>query len=525
MTGIALATVAILGILVCVQPFTGDQALFAAGARQIQDGDVLYRDFWDVKQPGIYAFYLVGGMLVGYREVALHLFELGVLLAFAAVLASALKPRFTHPWVAGAVPLLILGTYYATAEPLALGQVESLAGIPLFFSLWCAVRSVESTNRARWLFLAGMAGGFVGVFKIVLLPIVGAFWLLALVPTKSGNRSQPTRSTESSASAPASPYRIVRDVAILVAGFALPISAVIAYLAAYGQLELARWTYFDVTPAATGIAGRPWSRLTDGAFTTGARWAVPLALATYGGVRSFRTGWDRFRLGLAAWIALGIPIFLVQHWWIYQYAMFFVPVGIFAGFGLDALADSWRGLGRRRIAVLGLGAVLIVPLGLRIVANTRDVATHGFALNTADRAALRRDAEPNYRAADDWARYLRRSDARAGDVYVLGNPLDLYRSGRRQSVPINGWSPEQYPADVWARLSSQIRTEAPVEIVVDQFSADIMRDRAPRTLRMIDRRYRRIGGSGEAGWYRLRDPKPAATSGVNRRPRGSNRVP
>ena len=52
-----LAVIALLGLLAAPLPFTGDQALFAAGARQLARGDVLYRDFWDVKQPGIYAFY------------------------------------------------------------------------------------------------------------------------------------------------------------------------------------------------------------------------------------------------------------------------------------------------------------------------------------------------------------------------------------------------------------------------------------------------------------------------------------
>src|SRR5258705_260145 len=68
-----LGVIAGLGLLAAPLPFTGDQALFAAGARQLARGDVLYRDFWDVKQPGIYLWYLGGGSLFRYREVALHL--------------------------------------------------------------------------------------------------------------------------------------------------------------------------------------------------------------------------------------------------------------------------------------------------------------------------------------------------------------------------------------------------------------------------------------------------------------------
>jgi hypothetical protein len=126
---------------------------------------------WDVKQPGIYAFYLAGGGLVGYSEVALHLFELGTFLAFAVVLATTLRGRFER-------------------------------------------RATDDRGR-----------------------------------------------------------RLRRDSAVLLVGAVVPIGAVVAYLALHGQLETARWTYLDVTCVTTGIAGRPASRLIEGAAKTAARWA------------------------------------------------------------------------------------------------------------------------------------------------------------------------------------------------------------------------------------------------------------
>lgn len=490
---LGLAAVAVLGVLVCVQPFTGDQALFASGARQLAHGDVLYRDVWDVKQPGIYAFYVAGGGLLGYSEVALHLFELGNLLAFAVVLAATLRGRFERAWIAAVVPVLIVGTYYATVEPVQLGQVESLVGIPLYLALWCSARAGAPDARRSWLLAAGVAGGVALVFKLVLAPIVIAIWFVAIVPT--ARRATDDRGR-----------RLLRDGAILLVGALIPIGAVIAYLAAHGQLETARWTYLDVTRAATGIAGRPVSRLLEGAAKTAARWAVPLALAAYGAVTTWRRGWDRFEIGLAAWIVLGVPVFLVQHWWIYQYAMFLVPIGIFAGYGLDALCRAWGRLGRVRVvALLAIGVMLAVPMLLRVGSNVRDVATHGFAASVADRASLRADVEPHYRAAAAWARHLQRAGPTPRGVYVLGNPLDLYRANRRQSVAINGWSPEQYSAAVWRRLTSQLARARPTELVVDRFSDRIMRERSQATSRLIHARYRKVGGSGDDTWYRLRE--------------------
>ena len=492
-----LGVIAALGVLVCVQPFTGDQALFAAGARQLRHGGVLYRDFWDVKQPGIYAFYLVGGALFGFSEIAIHLFELAVLLVFAAVLQVSLRDRFDRPWVAALVPLFVVGTYYAAAAPLGLTQVESLIGFPLFLSLWFAVKAGDAPERERvWLFLSGLAGGLVLVLKLVFAPILAAFWLIAMVHLW---RSAPDGRVR----------RAVMAGVAVAAGVLVPVGMVVVYLAAYGQLETVRWTYFTVTPKTTSVAGRPVSRLTHGAVTTAARWAVPLVLAVVGVVATLRRGWKRFELGLAAWIVVGIPVFLLQHWWIYQYSMFLVPVGIFAAHGVDALAQilASRGVVARRravIAVVAVGGLLAVPAAITVVRDGRDVISHGGALTVEDRFELRAAGEPLYRPARAWARYLRRPGTPRGGVYVLANPLDLYLSDRTQTVAINGWSPEQYPSIVWDRLTGQLEQAHPPEIVVDRFSNRIMRAAAPNTRRLIRSRYCRVGGHGPDSWYRLR---------------------
>jgi len=354
------------------------------------------------------------------------------------------------------------------------------------------VRGSATTGSRWWLFVAGLAGGAAVVTKIVVAPIVIACLLpvlLAWRATPSGRRRR----------------RIAGDMLAITAGFAIPLVAAVAYLAAYGQLSNARWTYFEVTPQTTAIAGRPWHRLADGAARTAARWAVPLALAGLGVIATFRRGWTRIEVGLVAWTVAAVPVFLVQHWWIYQYGMFLVPVGIFAAHGVDALLDARGRWSHRRAAVVGVAiCVLAVPLVLRITANVRAVVRHNGAFTVADRDALHAEAEPNYRDATAWAAHLRRVGRTPDGVYVLGNPLDLFVSGRRQSVAINGWSPEQYPETVWVRLRAQLVNARPDEIVVDRFSRQIMRTRSPETLRILDRWYVPVGRSGDETWYRAR---------------------
>ncbi len=511
---LVLGVIALLGILAAPLPFTGDQALFAAGARQLSRGDVLYRDFWDVKQPGIYLFYLTGGSLFGYSELALHAFEIVYQLVFATVLVVTLRNTFRHRWIGPLVALFIVGTYYATVEPVELGQVESLVGLPLFLCLWCSLRAVGGVDpkaidaaangrrrkrlryRVLWLFASGLMGGAVLVLKLVLAPIVGAFWVITAWELA---RAMPPRRWRAVAS----------GIGAVLAGLLVPTAIVVAYLARNGQLGTVRWTYFTVSSQTTGIAGRPLSRLIHGGVTTGARWALPIALAIVGLVAAARRGWDRLELRLVAWLALGIPVFLIQHWWIYTYVMFLPPVGILAGYGLEATVDSWSRL-RRPIhaAAVAAAVLLLLPAAVRMAHNGRDVAHHDFALTADVRAQLHQELEPNYAHAAQSAAWLQRADRNDNGVYVLGNPLDLYLADREQTVAINGWSPEQYPADVWARLRQQIDAARPTELIVDRYSASIMRDRSPATLRLITAMYVRVGHAGTDSWFVRRDALP-----------------
>lgn len=79
-----------LGIANLPRALAGDQALFVIFSRELQQGTVLYRDLWDAKQPGIFAFYWLSSSLFGSDEVGVHLGELVVLLALTLVLQRTL---------------------------------------------------------------------------------------------------------------------------------------------------------------------------------------------------------------------------------------------------------------------------------------------------------------------------------------------------------------------------------------------------------------------------------------------------
>jgi hypothetical protein len=498
--------VAVLGLTRLTFPFTGDQALFMVGARAMRHGAVLYGGFWDIKQPGIYAFYLAAGMLGGFNEVSVHLLELVTLLGFSWVLQRAGRRWFEPAWVASVLPLFIVGLYYASARPWELTQLESLVGIPLFTSVWCALRAVDASGRKRRALLvaSGCAAAIAGTLKIVCLPLALPAWVVAVVligrTDTHGSRGDRTRGA-------------LAQLGWISLGVAAPLGAVAGYFAAHGLWHEMTWTYFTFTPKTTGIAGRPLSRLTDAVGRFGAVWAPVLLLAAVGIAGHVRRGWDRWAVAFAGWIAIAVPVFLTQHWWPYQIQMFLVPVGFFAARGTHELVRSRRTFSRAVsttiIAVLALSAL---PLAFSAGRWTAMTARHGFGITAPERLAFHDDTDAQYQTGRELAQFISQNQAGKGAVYVLGNPIDLYLSGRAQAIPTNGWEAEQYDATLWHRIATGLGRARPAVLVVDDFSAAKARERSPETRDVVRRIYCPARRVGTETWYLLRGPGACPSS-------------
>ena len=122
---LALSLVVLTGGLCLAMPFWADQALFTIFARELTRGAVLYRDLFDIKQPGIYVFYAFGGLLFGFNEVGIRLFELVYWLAFSVFALATLSPYFTTRWGAALVPVFTVVVYYLYAGLLDLTRSKS----------------------------------------------------------------------------------------------------------------------------------------------------------------------------------------------------------------------------------------------------------------------------------------------------------------------------------------------------------------------------------------------------------------
>lgn len=547
LTAVVLILVVLAGALSLAMPFWGDQALFTVYGRQLSDGAVLYRDVFDLKQPGIFVFYTVGGLLFGFTEVGIRLFELAYWLAFSVFALVALRPYFTARWAAALVPVFTVVVYYLTARTLDLTQTEALVAFPILLAWWLIDQADPGTRRGlRWYAAAGVTAAAVVLLKHLYVLIIVAFLGYALF------RSRRQR-------IPAADFR--RALLLFSVGLIVPLLIVAAYFAAHGQLGRIWWAYFEYALQGKALDPEPFSHFTSGGRRFLVAHAPLVILAAVGCARGLRQRIGPqvdLAAGMALWGVAGIVTLYVQFWATWHWLLFTVPLGILAALGVEALPAmggslrkalrptaivvgsalvvlgflvgdaapqhaKWllvpvaTGVGAgataalladrphvRRWTVPVLVGVLAASVGVMAVApvgKLQALVEHDFALTADARDDFQRSWNDTYRTADEDLATLQGGDVLAGPIHVFGDPVVLLRANRPQAVPIHGWGPEKFDARAWQELHRDLHTTLPPYIVVDGFSESVIRSRHPALLEFVEAEYEVafVGASGT--WY------------------------
>jgi hypothetical protein len=497
-----LAIVILAGMVNLAIPFDGDQALFTLGSRAMDNGAVLYRDFWDLKQPGIYGFYLVAGKLFGFTEPGIHVFELIAMAVFGVFLVVTLKGYYEHPILAALAPLLTIGVYYAVAGTWHLTQVEGLVGLPMYVCLWFASTPPAKAQRRAWRFvLSGAAGAVVLLFKLMFLPIIATFWLTAIINAVSRER-QPLVGTIASVAIPVS------------LGLLVPLCLVVAYFAWFGTLPLVYQTFFEYPPRI--VMELPASLrlypLLGGLFWFVINFAPLTALALTGTLLSLRQRPDRVTVNLVLWCVVGLGMILLQRrsWWEYHYLLLFVPIGLLAIRALDVLwtlGHEWvpsTDAGFMRLTFLAGLLLMFAPVPAAWLRKCYWLADHRFALTPERHMAYRDRFNPEYRIIRAEVAFLAQPDSRPGDIYVCGSPLYYYESGRGQAGTINGWALELLLPEQWEQLARELQEHRPPYIFVSKGYENLVRARLPM-VRMLANNYRELRRSNAGVWYELNE--------------------
>jgi hypothetical protein len=505
-------TVVFIGILVIglarlPEPFFGDQALNMLMGKIIANGGRPYADVWDLKHPGIFFFFASGGALFGFDEVGIHLFELLWMLALAfAVRIVARKYLHCH-LAASFAPVLTVGTYYALTTSYHLTQTEAVVGLPLLVSLVTTVISVDATGRRQFvlLFASGLSAALVFLLKAPygVLPVI--FWWLAAVTSR---RRDPA-------------MRVVRHMAPpVLAGLLLPLTAATIYLAWKSDLGLIWWTFVVHPGEAAGRGGVYRQRLTDGVTWFVRTFRVPLALAIVGGWNRLRHERDLLTLGLITWVVAGVLLIWIQviSWWPYHYLLLFVPIGLLATQGVEALWQTATAAATtRRVRVTSV-AVLFALSALYI----RQVYSIAFVVATVFSSRplpLTGETMRRYQAAHDpelanafaTTAFLREPGSYPGPIFVFGHPRLYDLAGRWPAIPLVIWGTTP-PTGSWNRLMTDLENAAPPYVLVtDRTLRSLLRYDPTLVVEVsalrsrLERRYEPIRTDADGTWYLRRD--------------------
>jgi hypothetical protein len=484
-------------------PFRGDEAVYAVYAREMAGGAVLYRDVWDVTNPGVFWFYELAGVLFGFSEGRIRAFEWLWVTAFVLTVSEVTRRAYGLNRLPLAPALFVGGTYYlvAYAGTSLLTRVEGLVGFPLFVALWAASRAAAPEARPlRWAVAAGLAGGVVLAFKLLFAACLAVCWGYLIL--EALRRRGLTVS--------------LRAAAGLVVGVGLVVGAVAASFAANGALGDLTRTLFELPPRFLEEGPRAGvNRL-----TTSVQWFVGLAapvlaLALLGGVARWRQARDPLVVALGLLFVASCGVILVQRWswWQYHFLLLVAPVGVLAGYGWEAVARAIRErltrspTGREQVALTLAGALAFAPaLGVGAYQYLW-LVRHRMGLTAEDRAEGRAEMGRAYQVARKETDWLRAPGARPGPIYVCGDPLFYWLSGRSPAVRTSGWSLELYPAVVRNAVTEELRAARPVYVFVarEPFGYDqLLRDTYPELCDILAREYERKSESPDGVWYERR---------------------
>ena len=499
-----LGLLAMLGAVDLRHPFRGDQALFMLGAEQLHRGAVLYRDFWDIKQPGIYLHYLFAGSFAGFSESGIHLFGLGYMLAFAALLQIALRPYFSRPWSSAFVPLAAIGPYYAIGAPWVLEQAEAFIGAPLFASLWLCLDASRRTGALRLvlLFLSGMAGAGVVWFKLLYAPVVAIVWgvLLVLLWNDWG------------AGGPGERWR---SAAAIVLGMVIPLGVLWAVFAPVIGAHLIYQTFIiDPMRIASELPPRRLSTMLAAVRWFAEFYGGVVVLAAIGATADLRLRRRPATIAFMAWIAAGGVMFLTQRdsWWSYQLILLTVPIGVLAVLGIETVItwlSGWpwvRDPPRRQAALLAMLFAAFGAVSLRGAENFWRLARAGFAIRPGELQVYQFALAPEYREAWYETAFLRDSSSRQGDIFVMGDPTYYLLAHRQQAIALNGWMLELYLPEQWRLLRSELKTRRPPYLFVTGENLRLVHERSSATEAFIGVFYRRIHHDARGDWFETRAP-------------------
>lgn len=494
---ITLILIVIIGTFHLPYPFFGDQAFFLLGAKELHEGMVLYQDFWDIKQPGIFYFFLIAGKFFGFNELGVHLFELLTWLFFSVLLIWFLKKYIFKDalWKACFSTLMIVGSYYLCAGTGKLTQVEALVIQPMMLVvIFNHLYIHDHQRRFVWLVLSGIAGGVVLLYKFIFLPIIGLFYLFTLIRV----------------------VKVKSNLRQCLAGFSLVIGGMLlawlpfivyCYKNEIGTLVLN--TFFVAPVKVIAFAGHKslghlWVSV-SGFFP---RILFILILFFYGAYH-FRK--NSLVQDMVIWFLASLFVILIQKtsWWGYHFQLLYAPIAIISAFVIfkiiegKAFARVSKSLKLKPTVAIAFFLILVnspqIFIGLY---KMRMISNHDFLLTGSGRRSFILNDKFNLKA-NQVARKM--GDHQQNEIFVAGDPLIYYYSGRNQATVQNGWGLQFFIPEQWLILQDELTRSKPGYIFFDSYYMPILKTKGINVLSWVSNNYTLVSSDQQGDLYRAKN--------------------
>ncbi len=497
---IALACAAFIILLIgwsrFYDPFAGDQALFLIGAEKLHAGGVLYHDFWDIKQPGVFAFFLFGGLIFGFNQIGEHAADLTWQLAFAVALVFGLRACFMKQrFVAAFAPIAVVGAYYAGSSSWHLLQVEELVGLPLFCCTWLLGEALRKSSK-RLAIASGLFGGVVLSFKLIFLVIVVGLVVAVVFAMRATVSRDIRRAT----------------IGQWLIGVLIPIALVVAYAVLHSTETATLRTTFVIPMQVlfTLEMHAPVARLADSSlrFLLYFRGLILLGLIGLLSIDRTCAQAQMWRLVCIAWIISDTIVIAMQisSWWQYHFLLLIPPVGILATFGLASIIRNGLAGYRRAfvsLAVAGIVAYVAVPLPQGAIGTIMRVGQERPFDSADSLERYRTNTNSEYAdALEDSA--LARHRAAGATVYVFGDPLIYLDSNTAQAIAMNSWAIQLFTPALWRQTVSELCEVRPEYVFVfDRFVGHLQRGDHGAALSLLSRDYVPAAHTRHGEWFKL----------------------
>jgi hypothetical protein len=498
---VAIVAVGAVALSRLFDPFSGDQASFLVGAHELHGGAVLYRDYWDIKQPGIFYFFLAGGRLFGFTQLGEHAAEMLWQMIFSLTLVAGLGSSLGS-WRAAAAfaPIAVIGAYYAGSTPWHLLQVEGLAGLPLFCCAWFAIEAARNPGvRYRVAFASGIAGGVAVCFKLLFALVAVTVVFAVVLATKPA----------------ASRRGALASATVWFAGLMLPLAGFIAYAWDEGIANEVVQTFVALPLSiARSASHAPAARLVDSALHFALYYRGIILPAIVGACSERHASTRPWRYASIAWVASGILTILIQShsWWQYQFLLLVPPCGILATFGFVYLARHVARGGRPMVfalAAAGIVSYVAVPLPQGAIGTILRVLRERPYVSTASLERYRMATSAEYAGAARDAALPATQRETTGTVYVFGNPLIYVLAHRAQALGVSSWALQFDASSVRRRLDREFAAREPDEVFVQNaFRPGLARARGSSIASSIARDYTTMRITDDGMWYARRCDAP-----------------